>query len=81
MGVAYDALSNYHSAIDCYQQHLKIAREIQDKEGAQKALENLGNAHYALENYQQAVTYQQQRLAIAQEIISCPVASLSHLAT
>ena len=69
IGVAYEALSNYHLAIESYQQHLNIAREIQDREGVAKALGNLANAYYALENYQQAVTYQQQYLAIAQEIL------------
>lgn len=61
--------SIYHLAIESYQQHLNITREIQDREGVAKALGNLANAYYALENYQQAVTYQQQYLAIAQEIL------------
>ena len=39
MGVAYEALGNYPQVIDCYQQHLVLAREIGDRRGEANALE------------------------------------------
>ena len=68
MGLAHNALGNYAKAIEYYEQHLVIAREIKDREGEGSALGNLGLAHNALGNYARAIDYQEQSLAIAREL-------------
>jgi len=72
LGLAYDALGEYHKAIEHHQQSLQIAREIGDRSGEGRALGNLGNAYLSLGEYEReydkAMDYDQQSLQIAREI-------------
>ena len=61
-------MGQYEQAIDHYQQSLTIAREIGDRQGEGKALNNLGNAYNNLGQYEQAIDHHQQCLTIAREI-------------
>ncbi|MFM6097027.1 MAG: tetratricopeptide repeat protein [Dolichospermum sp.] len=68
LGNAYDSLGQYQTAIDFYQQSLKITREIGDVRGESISLNNLGNAYYSLGQYQTAIDFYQQSLKIKREI-------------
>ena len=68
LGNAYYCLSNYSQAKLHYQQSLDLAREINDKQGQWKALNNLGNVLQALGQYAESIDFLQQTLALAQEI-------------
>ncbi|MBO0856928.1 MAG: tetratricopeptide repeat protein [Chloracidobacterium sp.] len=46
LGDSYNALSEVHHAIGCYEQALEIAREACDRRGEAEALSGLGAAHY-----------------------------------
>ncbi|MDE5104237.1 MAG: tetratricopeptide repeat protein, partial [Trichodesmium sp. St19_bin2] len=67
LGNAYLSLGKYHKAIEHYQQHLQIAKEIGDLGGQGIALGNLGDAYHSLEEYNKAIEYHQQHLQIAKE--------------
>jgi tetratricopeptide (TPR) repeat protein len=67
VGQAYHRLGQVLQAIDCYQQHLAIARDIGDRRGEGTALCNLGLA-YALGQPQQAIDCSQETLAIFRDI-------------
>jgi tetratricopeptide (TPR) repeat protein len=68
LGNAYYLLSNYPQAILYYQQSLDLAKEIDDKQGQCKALNNLGNVSEQLGQYAESIKYLQQTLALAHEI-------------
>ncbi|MEH2401346.1 tetratricopeptide repeat protein [Nostoc sp.] len=68
LGNAYQSLGQYQQAIKYHQQHLKIAREIGNRNSEGTALGNLGNAYDSLGQYQQAIDSYQQCLDIAREI-------------
>jgi CHAT domain-containing protein len=54
IGVVYDNLAQYQTALDYYQQALKIQREIKDRYGEGINLTNFGLAYKNLGKYQQA---------------------------
>jgi tetratricopeptide (TPR) repeat protein len=64
LGIAYDSLGQYERAIDFYEQHLAIAREIGDRAGEGRALGNLGNAYYNLGQYDRALEQYGQAVAL-----------------
>ncbi|MEG4006045.1 CHAT domain-containing tetratricopeptide repeat protein [Microcoleus sp. Pol1C5] len=68
LGIAYQSLGNYATAIEYTQQSLAIAREIKDRHGEGTARGHLGGAYLYLGNYAKAIEYTQQKLAIAREI-------------
>ncbi|WGV24744.1 tetratricopeptide repeat protein [Halotia branconii] len=68
LGIAYDSLGEYQRAIDFHQQSLEISREIGDRNGIGKSLNNLGNAYDSLGEYQRAIDFHQQSLEISREI-------------
>ncbi|NMG60677.1 tetratricopeptide repeat protein, partial [Geitlerinema sp. P-1104] len=68
LGVAYGSLGQYERAIDFFEQHLEIAREIGDRAGEGRALGNLGNVHNNLGQYERAIDFFEQSLVIAREI-------------
>ena len=61
IGAVHEALLSPELAINCYQQHLDISREIQDPKGEMNALINLSNIYYNLGDYVNALEYQNQR--------------------
>ena len=68
LGNAYDLLCNYPQAIIHYQQSLDLAKEIGDKQGQWKALNNLGIVFRELGQYDESIDYLQQTLTLAREI-------------
>lgn len=46
LGIAYDHLGYFRMAIQCHECHLKIAKELEDRNEEGDAYGNLGNAHY-----------------------------------
>jgi tetratricopeptide (TPR) repeat protein len=68
LGNAYYLLSQYKPAIDYYQQSLDLARELSDRSGQWKALNNLGNVYRSLGDYPKSIEYLEQTLSIAREI-------------
>ena len=62
------ALGQPQRAIDFFQQHLVIAREIGDRRGEGQALGNLGLAYADLGQPQRAIDFHQQALVISREI-------------
>ncbi len=67
LGNAWAALGETRKAIELYEQHLAIAREIGDRRGEGDALGNLGNAWAALGETRKAIELYEQT-AIAREI-------------
>ncbi|OBQ14685.1 MAG: transcriptional regulator [Anabaena sp. LE011-02] len=68
LGNAYNSLGQYQTAIDSYQQSLKIDREIADVQGESASLIGLGNAYNFLGQCQIAIDFLQQSLKITREI-------------
>jgi tetratricopeptide (TPR) repeat protein len=68
LGNAYQSLGQYYQAIDFYQHHYEIAREIGDLGSEAISLGNLGIAHDSLGQYQRAIDFHQQYYEIAREI-------------
>ena len=64
-GIEQYQTSQFEAALQSWQQALAIYREIKDRQGEWKALNNLGNAYYSLGDYAKAIDYRQQSLAIA----------------
>jgi CHAT domain-containing protein len=59
---------DYPKTIECYQQSLKIFREMKDRMGEGNALGNLGNTYAALEDYPKTIECYQQSLKIFREM-------------
>jgi tetratricopeptide (TPR) repeat protein len=68
LGIAYQSLSKYNEAIDCYHQSLVISGEIEDYRGVVQSQGNLGGAYHALGDYRSAIDYCQKSLILAQQI-------------
>ena len=56
------------TAIDCYERHLKIAKELGDRSGEGNSYGNLGNAHFSLGDFKTAKEYYERHLKIAKEL-------------
>jgi len=67
LGLAQDVLGRKSEALDYYQQALAIRREVGDRRGEGRTLNNLGVAYNSL-NKKQALDYYQQALAIYREV-------------
>ncbi|MBW4666431.1 MAG: tetratricopeptide repeat protein [Cyanomargarita calcarea GSE-NOS-MK-12-04C] len=67
-GVHQTGRGDFKPALQSWQEALAIYRQIQDREGEENALDNLGTASMILEDYPKAIDYFQQELAIAREI-------------
>ena len=76
LGNAYQWLSDYHKAIDWYEQALSTAQEIgvrkafpqESRLQEGKALGNLGIAYYSLGQYERAIDFHEQQLTIVREM-------------
>jgi tetratricopeptide (TPR) repeat protein len=69
LGNAYSELGDTHRAIDSYQQHLNISRELGNQRGEATALGNLGEA-YRKADSSQAIKFYEKSLTICREIRS-----------
>ena len=74
-GTAYGNLGNAHlilgdlkTAIDYFERHLKIAKELGDRSGEGKAYGCLGNAHFSLGDLKTAMHYYERHLKIAKKL-------------
>jgi len=70
LGNAYAALGEARKAIEFYEKHMDIAREIGDRRGEGAALGNLGVALYGLGEKEQGVEQMKQALMIFEAIES-----------
>ncbi len=68
MGIAYTELDQVEQAIDCYQQSLKIAREIGDRLSEGNSHGNLGSAYHHLGQLECAIEHHQQALTIHHDV-------------
>ena len=68
LGNAYLSFGKLQEAIEYYNQHLSIAKEVGNRAGEGRAYGNLGNAYHGLGKFQEALEYQNQHLFIAKEV-------------
>lgn len=68
LGIAYRSLGQYGTAIELYQQTIKICQEIGAHHGKAATLGNLGNVYYSLGQYGKAIELHEQALKIRQEL-------------
>ena len=68
LGNVYRAKGAYHKAMEYYQQHLQIAREIGDRSGEGISLANWGETLLKLEKYAASLEYSQAALEIFKQI-------------
>ena len=63
-----DLYNQGEKAIQNYNLHLKIAKEVGDKHGEGNAYGNLGNAYHRLGDFKKAIEYHNLHLKIAKEV-------------
>ncbi len=68
LGLAYDELGDFPTAIEYFEQALKLAEQIGDRYHQGAWLGNLGNIFAALGEHTKAIEFHERHLAIAQEI-------------
>jgi tetratricopeptide (TPR) repeat protein len=68
LGNALFQMGAHRRAIDCYEQALAIAQELDDRQGEARHLGNLATCYASLGEVQRAVEAYEQALAIAQEL-------------
>ena len=61
-------VGEFRKAIDYYELHLKIAKEVGDKAGIGNVYGNLGNAFLRLGDFRKAIHYYELHLKIAKEV-------------
>jgi tetratricopeptide (TPR) repeat protein len=66
MGLTYDQLGEFQTAIDSHEIGLRLSREIGNREHEGSALNNVGNSYKTLGDYEKAVFYLTQSLDIRQ---------------
>ena len=67
-GLNYYRLGEFDKAIEFYQQALRIAKEVENKDLEGKAYMNLGNACRSLGDSEKAIKFHQQALNISKEV-------------
>jgi tetratricopeptide (TPR) repeat protein len=65
LGLIYQAVAQYQSALKYFQQAQVLAKESQDRPSELQALGNLGNIYYASRQYRTAINYYQGFLQLA----------------
>jgi len=68
LGHAYHSLGDFKKAIEYYECHLKIAKEVGDRAGEGRSYGSLGNAYYSLGDFKKAIAYHELDLKIAKEV-------------
>ncbi|XP_068713352.1 tetratricopeptide repeat protein 28-like [Montipora foliosa] len=66
--IAYLSLGNLKQAIEYYEKHLSIAKEVRDRAAEGSAYGSLGVAYRNLGNFQPAIEYYEKHLSIAKEV-------------
>lgn len=82
-GNDFDNIARYAEALSLYERSLSISREISDRNGEAKSLNNIGQIYRAQGDYGKALDYLEQSLPICQEIGDKEVegATLNNIAT
>ena len=73
-GIEQAQTRQFEGAFQSWQQALLIYREIKDRQGEGRVLNNLGLGYYLLSDYAKAVDYHQQSLAIAKRCCEAQIA-------
>ena len=68
LAVAYQALQLHDKALQHYNTHLTMVRELHDMHSEARALSNLGNFYSCQKEYEKAVPYYEQYLCLSQEL-------------
>ena len=68
LGIAYQELRDFQTAIDYHERHLKIAKEVEDRAGEGMSYCCLGNSYYSLGDVKKAMEYHEIGLKIAKEV-------------
>ena len=68
LGIAYDSLGEFKTAITYHQHHLQIAKDVGDKAGEGRSYGHLGCAYQGLGEFKTAIKYHQRHLEIAKEV-------------
>jgi tetratricopeptide (TPR) repeat protein len=68
LGMAYRSLAEYRRAIECYERHLRMTRELNDARGEQQDLSNLGDAYECLGEYGHAIEFYEQYFQLAKKL-------------
>ena len=67
LGLAYNSLSDFKKAIECYQLALKIEKDTENKDGEAAIYNNLGLAYDSLSEFKKAIEFYQLALKIAKD--------------
>ena len=62
LGLAYNSLSDFKKAIECYQLALKIAKDTGNKDQEGTVYNNLGSAYQSLSEFKKAIEFYQLAL-------------------
>ena len=65
LGIAYQSLGDFKTAVGYHERHLKIAKEVGDKAGEGRTYGDLGNAYDRLGDLKTAIDYHERGLKIA----------------
>ena len=65
LGILYQLLGEYDSALKLHKAHLQIAKDLGDRASQGRAYGNIGNAHSSLQQYDLAIRFHKQELAIS----------------
>ncbi|XP_069921857.1 tetratricopeptide repeat protein 28 isoform X6 [Oryctolagus cuniculus] len=69
MGAVYIAMGDFENAVQCHEQHLKIAKDLGNKREEARAYSNLGSAYHYRRNFDKAMSYHNYVLELAQELV------------
>lgn len=62
LGIAYNALGEFQKSLACYQEALRLVREMVDRRGEAVVLGNMGSVYWSLADYVKAIEVQQQAM-------------------
>ena len=66
LGTTYQHKLEYQKALDCFNNELKLAIEIESQQDQSQALFNIASINRELKNYREAITYVKKSIAISQ---------------
>ena len=50
-------MGDFDSALECHNEHLKMAKELKDQHEEARAYSNLGSAHHYKRNFDEAIKF------------------------
>ena len=71
-GIEQYKTSQFQAAIESWQEELGIYRQLENRQGEARSLNNLGFAYRRLEQYRKAIEFHQQSLSLAKELEDLP---------